>query len=176
MKSVETSREDGNHYHDEEAGISVFELTTGEQPRFCAWEGATEEYSRASRTPWADSMDKALELLKHKNYTCGKCGKTRTRHHGKKWSDTCKEGGTHDWAPVLPKTKSASGRKINIWFADSQIEEVEKVAEETGNDRASTIRELVNMGLKFRRQLDKLAVMADKLDSAPPAPEKAPDS
>ena len=74
----------------------------------------------------------------------------------------------HDWAAVPPKKKSASGRKINIWFADSQLEEVEKVAEETGNDRASTIRELVNTGLKFRRQLDKLATLADEK----PAPAK----
>lgn len=157
MKLVPTDREDGNHYHDDETGYSVFEYTKGEKPRFCAWEGPTADYIKASRTPWAESMEKAIEFLKHKNFTCEKCGKVRTRHHGKKWSDNCKDSGTHDWAPVAPKKKSVSGRKINIWFADSQLEEVESVAEETGNDRASTIRELVNLGLKFRRQLDKMA-------------------
>ena len=160
MQPVPTDREDGNHYHDEETGYSVFEYTKDEVPRFCAWEGSTDDYSKASRTPWADSMGKAIEFLKHKNFTCEKCGKIRARHHGKKWTDNCKEG-THDWVAILPKKKSTSGRKINIWFADSQLEEIEVVAAETGNDRASTIRELVHLGLKFRRQLDKLAGMAD---------------
>ena len=168
MKPVQTDREDGKHYHDDETGYSVFESLKGEKPRFCAWEGSTGEYSQASRTPWADSMEKAIGFLGHKHFICEKCGKTRTRHHGKKWSDNCMDDSAHDWAAVPPKKKSASGRKINIWFADSQLEEVEKVAEETGNDRASTIRELVNTGLKFRRQLDKLATLADEK----PAPAK----
>jgi hypothetical protein len=168
MKLVPSDRKDGNHYHDEETGRSVFEYTEGEKPRFCAWEGITADYVKAARTPWAESMEKAIGFLEYKNFTCEKCDKTRSRHQGKKWSDNCKDGGTHDWAAALPKKKNASGRKINIWFADSQIEEVEKVAEETGNDRASTIRELVNTGLKFRRQLDKFAGMADKPVSEQP--------
>ena len=165
MEPVSSEREDGIHYHDDEAGYSVFEYTRGDKPRFCAWEGTTEDYSKASRTPWAESMEKAIAFLNHKHFTCEKCGKNRSRHHAKKWSDICKDDSTHDWVVIPPKKKSTSGRKINIWFADTQLDEIEKVAEETGNDRASTIRELVHLGLKFRRQLDKLAGMAEKPDS-----------
>lgn len=175
MQPVPSDREDGNHYHDEQTGYSVFEFTRGDKPRFCAWEGVTGDYSKASRTPWAESMEKAIEFLKHKQFVCEKCGKTRSRHPGKKWSDTCREHDTHDWAAIPPRKKSSSGRKINIWFADNQLEEIESVAEETGNDRASTIRELVHLGLKFRRRLDTLAVMADKPGARPPAPEPRPE-
>ena len=43
--------------------------------------------------------------------------------------------------------------KINMWFSNAQLEEIEEIGAETGNDRASTIRELVALGIKRRRQL-----------------------
>ncbi|MFH1540203.1 MAG: hypothetical protein ABIH66_14710 [bacterium] len=157
MKLVPSEDETGNYYHDEATGCSVFENTQGDKPRFCAWAGEVDDYAAASRTPWADSMEKAVEFLKCQMFQCGKCGKTRARKEKKKWKDLCKDGGTHDWEPMpMPgKKKTQPGRKINIWFADSQLLEIEEVSSETGNDRASTIRELVALGLKCRRQLDK---------------------
>lgn len=164
MDRVESEREDGHYYHDAETGISVFEKTKGETLRFCAWEGPVEDYLKATRTPWADSLEKALEFMDKRDFRCEKCGKTRSRKAGKRWSDVCKEG-AHEWAAVPPKKKHMSGRKINIWFADSQLDEIGAVSDETGNDRASTIRDLVNLGLKFRRQFDNISSFADRLET-----------
>lgn len=155
MELISTEEGIGKYYHDEESGCSVFENTQGDEPRFCAWKGEVDDYQSASRTPWADSMEKTVEFMKYQQFQCEKCRKVRMRKEKKKWKDYCQEG-THDWEPMpMPgKKKTQPGRKINIWFADSQLLEIENVSDETGNDRASTIRELVSLGLKCRRQLD----------------------
>lgn len=170
MKLISEEREDGNLYHDEEHGCSVFEWTECDPARFCAWEGVVDDYGSSARTPWADSIEEAVEFLAHQHFRCEKCGKSRSRKAHKKWSDSCKGGGTHVWEAVPPKKKHQSGRKINIWFSDTQLQEMEVVSDETGNDRASTIRDLVSLGLKFRRQLDNLAGLAEK-----PAPAQSKD-
>jgi hypothetical protein len=157
MELVSSEENKGNYYHDEESGCSVFEKKQGEESRFCAWDGAVEDYAAASRTPWANSNEEAVEFLKFQQFRCEKCGRIRVRFDKKKWTDECKEGGGHDWAPTPGKKKQQPGRKINIWFSDNQLLEVEKVSDETGNDRASTIRELLSLGLKSRRQMDKSA-------------------
>ena len=155
MQLVSSEENKGNYYHDEESGRSVFEKKQGEEARFCAWEGVVEDYTAASRTPWANSIEEAVGFLESQNFRCAKCDKTRVRYEKKKWTDECKEGGVHEWAPAPAQKRHQPGRKINIWFSDNQLLEVEKVSDETGNDRASTIRELLAMGLKYRRQMDK---------------------
>ena len=131
MQLVSSEENKGNYYHDEESGRSVFEKKQGEEARFCAWEGVVEDYTAASRTPWANSIEEAVGFLESQNFRCAK------------------------WAPAPAQKRHQPGRKINIWFSDNQLLEVEKVSDETGNDRASTIRELLAMGLKYRRQMDK---------------------
>ena len=162
MKLISDDPDVGKHYHDEEKGISVFENIQGETPRFCAWEGEIDAYPAASRTPWADSMDEAVGFLAFQQFRCATCGKMRARRAKKKWSDTCKDGGVHDWAPMPGKKKMQPGRKINIWMSESQLLEIEQLSNETGNDRASTIRDLVALGLKCRRRMDDFMGVGDQ--------------
>lgn len=161
MELITDDPEVGKHYHDEESGISVFEDIKGESPRFCAWEGALETYPAASRTPWAASIEEAVDMLQFQQFRCANCGKMRARYPKKKWSDNCKDGGVHDWEPMPGKKKMQPGRKINMWIADSQLLEIEQLSNETGNDRASTIRDLIAIGLKCRRRIDNLTGAGD---------------
>lgn len=156
MKLISDDPELGKFYHDEDSGVSVFEKTAGlDAPRFCAWEGENDEYDSASRSPWASSMEEAVGFLEFIQFRCSECGKIRARRSKKHWSDKCKIDGGHKWAPMPGKKKTQPGRKINMWMSDSQLLEIDQVCEETGNDRASTIRDLIVLGLKCRRQIDK---------------------
>lgn len=157
MELMHADPELGNFYHDAENGISIFEKTKDvNAPRFCAWEGSWEEYREASRTPWADTTDEAVGFLKFQQFRCEACGKIRARKPGKRWSDRCGEAGVHDWGPMPGKKKMQPGRKINMWISDSQLLEIEELSTQTGNDRASTIRDLIALGIKCRRRMDEL--------------------
>ena len=156
MELINSDPELGNYYHDAETGISVFEKTKDlDVPRFCAWEGPVEGYKDASRTPWADNAEEAVAFLDFQQFRCSECGKMRARKEKKRWTDQCKDNAPHDWIPITGKKKSQPGRKFNLWLADAQLQEVEDLCAETGNDRASTIRDLIALGLKCRRQMNK---------------------
>jgi len=149
MELVTSDPELGNYYHDAEAGVSVFEKTKDlETPRFCAWEGEVEGYKDASRTPWADSAEEAVGFLEFQQFRCATCGKMRARKDRKRWTDSCRDKAAHDWAPMTGKKKTQAGRKVNIWMAETQLMEIEDLCNETGNDRASTMRDLIALGLK----------------------------
>ncbi|MFA6448384.1 MAG: hypothetical protein WCX65_02860 [bacterium] len=156
MQFVSEDPELGKYYRDEETGISAFEKTKGGTPRFCAWLGAPEDFHNAPRTPWADSMEEALGFMEFQHFRCSACGKLNVRKPKKRWSDKCKDGKGHDWLPLSGKKKTQAGRKINMWMSDSQLSEIEELCAVTGNDKASTIRDLIALGLKCRRQMENL--------------------